>query len=145
MTFCSQSASGFFFQSTKYIVLKVWSLVSFFMCCIRRCNLKIPNKAKRSAKYVTALRRNQCFSLRFLVAANWLTKELHWSAVNAGFFSTFSRKLNGQKNSIFALSEKTQGHFWPKTQSWGSFYLMNKEEKTQIFVKRLSGPRQCNN
>jgi len=54
-----------------------------------------------------------------------------------GFFSTFSRKLNGEKNSIFALSEKTQGHFWPKTQSWGSFYLMNKEEKTQIFVKKL--------
>ena len=48
-----------------------------------------------------------------------------------GFFQHFC------ENSIFATSEKTQGHFWPKTQSWGSFYLMNKEEKTQIFANKL--------
>ena len=95
---------------------------------IRRCNLKIPNKAKRSVKYVTALRRNQCFSLRFLLAANWLTKELHWSVINGCFYSTFSRKLNG---------EKTQGLFWPKTQSWRNFYLMNKETKTQNMGEKL--------
>ena len=52
------------------------------------------------------------------------------------FFSTFSRILNGEKNSIFSLSEKTQGHFWPKTKSWGNFYLINREEKTQNFVKK---------
>ena len=53
----------------------------------------------------------------------------------AFFFQHFRENSTAKKNSIFALSEKTQGHFWPKTQSWGSFYLMNKEEKTQIFVK----------
>ena len=55
--------------------------------------------------------------------------------LNQAFFSTFSRKLNGEKNSIFAISEKTQGHFWNKTQSWGSFYLMNKENKLKSLSK----------
>ena len=32
-------------------------------------------------------------------------------------FSTFSRKLNGEKTSIFALSEKIQGHFWALAQN----------------------------
>ena len=53
------------------------------------------------------------------------------------FFSTFSRKLSCEKNSIFALRAKTQSHFCPKTQGRGSFYLIKICEKTQKMAQKL--------
>ena len=43
------------------------------------------------------------------------------------FFQHFRKNSNAKKPWIFALSEITQGHIGPKTQSWGSFYLLNSQ------------------